>query len=346
MGSQRNIARPWWQLLLAGLLLIAAAGVSLLLLGDDTVERAADPAPTPGNCAEVETFAGREDCLRDLLAETTRTSGAQAAASRLAELLDTHPKLREVCHQPTHVVAEQLPTPTLLELSGYIRSSAMQVCDWGLIHGFLFRYAASASGAENLTEVLGVCTSLTEPSGQVGCANAVGYSLYEFTEDFPTAAGLCETEEAVLRDCVNGVFIQFFSPVAPSDRGEAVGSSLPLTEIPELCALASRDVAAACYRASHYAYSQVLGPIRYEMSRAEDPTDLFEKEFLPAYEEGAAFCLSFPEYGGYGCAEELSRMALQLLVPFDDPTLLDEVCAATPSAAAEFCRFAKKSLLG
>lgn len=331
--------------------LLATGWVILSRPSDQTESSPAGPAsgtdqgPTAGgDCAAIETFAGREDCLRELLETTSRTEGAEPAAELLGEVLAENPRMRELCQQPSHAIAAVLPPPTLQELTAAMASSTMQVCDWGVIQGLLVRFASSVDDITSLSGVLSVCGQLPDPGAKIGCSASVGHALFEFTGDFAIAARECAGYEELLRDCVSGVFVQFFSPVAPSDRGESVGSSLPIEELPQFCDLGDRDLDAACYRATHYAYSQVLGPIRYEMSRAKDPAELFEARFLPAYREGAEFCLSFPEYGGYGCAEEMSRMALQLVATLDEPSFLDKICAATPPAAAEFCGFARSGL--
>jgi len=327
-------------------LLLAVAAALLSAASFALMRSSGRSTVSASDCAKVNTFAAREDCLREALASESSSRGVRSAAMLLAEVLEDNPRMRELCHQPSHAIAAVQPAPSASDVAAYMGDSQLHVCDWGVVHGLLFAFVSSASDVSEVSALLDACAALSDTSARVGCADSVGHALYEFTGEFAAAADECVRFEDLLRDCVSGVFMQFFSPVAPSDRGEALGSAIRLEDIADLCTLESRDAAAACYRASHYAYSQVLGPIRYEMSRVDDPADLFEEKFLPAYVDGTEFCLSFPEYGGYGCAEELSRMALQLLLPMGDPTLLEAVCAATPAAAQEFCRFASSSLQG
>jgi len=324
------------------LLVLLAAG----LLAVFVLVRASNRSLVIDDCGKVETFAGREDCLRDALTSESKARGVLSAAVLLDGTLKANPRMRELCHQPSHAIASAHPAPSASAVVNYMNDPRLHVCDWGIVHGLLFQFVSDASEVAEVSGLLVGCEALKDAPSRVGCAASVGHALFEFTGEFSSAAAECVRFEGLLRDCVSGVFMQFFSPVAPSDRGEAIGSALRLEEIADLCALDSRDAAAACYRAAHYAYSQVLGPIRYEMSRSEEPSKIFAEKFLPAYLDGTRFCLSFPEYGGFGCAEELSRMALQLLLSFDDPTLLLAVCDATPSAAQEFCRFASSSLQG
>lgn len=293
--------------------------------------------PTPEDCTEVPTFAGREKCLRDILVATTRDSGPAGAARRLDDILREHPSLTDVCHQPSHAVAANSTTPVQEEMIGHLESEELRVCDWGIIHGLLDRYA-DAGTLKDVVALLGHCETLEDPGARSGCGDSVGHALYETVGEFSRAAEACTLHPKVLDACVSGVFMQFFSPVAPSDKGDQLGSAVPVDTLPELCRSVVGDVRTSCQRATYYAYSQILGPIRYRMSKSDRPGKVFVDEFLPGYLQGMAFCESHGGPGGAGCAEDLSRMTLQLLLPFDDPDLLGAVCDVAPRDSEAFCR--------
>lgn len=294
-------------------------------------------APSPEDCTEVPTFAGREKCLRGILVTTTRDSGPVAAARQLDGILREYPSLTDVCHQPSHAVATNSTTPGEEEMIDYLDSEELRVCDWGIIHGLLDRYA-DAGTLEDVVVLLGHCATLDDPGDRSGCGDSVGHALYETVGEFSGAAEACTLHPKVLDACVSGVFMQFFSPVAPSDKGDQLGSAVPVDSLPELCRSVGGDVRTSCQRATYYAYSQILGPVRYRMSKSDRPGNVFFDEFLPVYRQGVAFCESHGGPGGAGCTEDLNRMTLQLLLPFDDPVLLEAVCDAAPRDSKAFCR--------
>ena len=300
-------------------------------------------APRLEDCVTVETFKGREECLSTALGEVAKADGPRAASVRLDEFLLTHPTMRDTCHQPAHVVGKVSKMPTREEMESYLASPQLRSCDWGVLHGVLFRYTQDRP-LSDLESLLEVCAELGDQAGRSGCADSMGHVFWEASRDFTTASRACRSSAGVLNDCVSGVFMQLYSPVAPSGTGEQIGAALSLAEVKDLCAVDERDLATACARAAHYAYSQILGPVRYQMSRAADPGTVFQTDFLPALGDGLRFCAEFAAPGATECSQELSRLSLQLLLGFRVPEMLDAVCSAVPTGAAAYCAEAQKNM--
>jgi hypothetical protein len=300
-------------------------------------------APQLEDCVTIETFKGREECLSTALSGVAKDNGPRAASVRLDEFLLAYPSMRETCHQPAHVVGKVSKMPTQEEMEFYLASPQLRSCDWGVLHGILFRYAQDLplSGLEDL---LAVCAELDDQAGRSGCADSMGHVFWEASHNFVSASRACRLVTGVLNDCVSGVFMQLYSPVAPSGTGEQIGASLSLAEVKDLCAAVDYDLMTACARAAHYAYSQILGPIRYQMSRSADPGAVLRTDFLPALGDGMRFCAGFAAFGATECSQELSRLSLQLLLGFRAPEMLDEVCSTVPTAAAAYCVEAQKSM--
>ena len=300
-------------------------------------------APSMEDCVTIETFKGREECLSRALGEEAKANGPTAASVRLDAFLHAHPTMRETCHQPAHVVGKVSSMPTREEMESYLVSPQLRSCDWGVLHGILFRYTHDRP-LSDLEGLLAICALLDDQEGRSGCADSMGHVFWEASRDFTTASRACRSSAGVLNDCVSGVFMQLYSPVAPSGTGEQIGASLSLVEVKDLCATLERDLLIACARAAHYAYSQILGPVRYQMSRAADPGTVFQTAFLPALSDGMRFCAGFAAFGATECSQELSRLSLQLLLGFRAPEMLDAVCSAVPSDAAAYCAEAQKSM--
>jgi hypothetical protein len=295
------------------------------------------------DCVSVETFAGRESCLREALLAATKELGPLAAAEELDSLLTAHPQMRETCHQPAHVVGEVSNLPNREMMTDYLTARQLHTCDWGVLHGILFRYAQEHD-VNNIAGLLDVCTQLRDGADRAGCADSIGHVLWEKAASFPAAANACAEVPELLDSCVSGVFMQLYSPVAPSGLGQAIGASMTLTEVVKLCDIDTATLATACARAAHYAYSQILGPIRYRMSKSPDPATEFRESFRPAFTDGVRFCAKFGQAGAVACTQELSRYSLQLLLTFQDAGMLNDVCAAIPEEVASYCNDARKSL--
>jgi len=293
-------------------------------------------------CAASQDLGTLERCVAVTLVDGLGRRSAEEAADALERALVDEPLLLEACHVPSHEAGARL-FRSRSGLEAFLRHPSVMVCQSGLLHGMLAAYAATTPPTGDVISLLERCAEMRETPGMLeACGDSVGHVVWESVGTFRPAVEACFTAggDRVAENCVKGVFMQFYNPVAPSEQGGMWAPPVGHGEVVALCSdLSTVPMRAACAEAAHYAWSDELTGVRADLwdLPADRRAGALGGVLLPTFGEALAFCAAFEGAGATRCAEQLLGFVLNALPPMPAEAVGAVVCEAVGAAQEPLC---------
>ena len=243
----------WIVAAVVGVVAVGGLVAALALGGRDDRDRAADPAPTRGDCAELAADQARRCYVAAFSAELVNEADPRAAVERITALAwDTGGFLLPNCHGIMHTVGREYAREqgvTLGTLMDYLPRTNDPGCPAGFAHGLVTAVAPAIDPADP-AGAASVCVEAATRYQRYSCTHGFGHAFMRIHgEDLEPALAMCRalgTEAAP--DCAQGAFHDYWFAVRGLDGARLEGEAV--TEPRRLCAAQGAEFVRPCwYRA-------------------------------------------------------------------------------------------------